>query len=277
MANPFDQFHAAEQPASNAFDGFDEKPSVAADVGKAAVTGTAKAAISIPGLPGDVQKMSDSVVDRIMLGVAHKAIDWTGYGPQAGAPERDRFDTLWNQIGSHSNLPTSADIQGGVEKVTGPFPKSQTVAGKFTEAIISNAPAAAIGGGGVVARTANVIVPAVMSEGAGELSAGSKFEPLVRVLGGLFGNGDRRRQIPHDGAGAHRARSDRRRNARRFDTAADLQRRAATVGVPISGPEAVQAATNGATRLGDVQRVVENFRGWRGADGALLLRAPRAG
>jgi hypothetical protein len=40
-----------------------------------------------------------------------------------------------------------------------------------------------------------------------------------------------------------------------------LQGRGAAIGVPLSGPEAVQAATNGATRLGDVQRVVEGSTG----------------
>jgi hypothetical protein len=46
-----------------------------------------------------------------------------------------------------------------------------------------------------------------------------------------------------------------------YDAAAALQARAAATGIPLSGPEAVQAATNGATRLGDVQRVVEGSTG----------------
>ena len=36
-----------------------------------------------------------------------------------------------------------------------------------------------------------------------------------------------------------------------------LQETATRLGVPLSGPEAIQAATNGATKLGNVQRVVE--------------------
>ncbi len=262
--DPTKPFEAVEKPPFDPSKPFEaaDKPSVASDVGKAVVTGGAKAAISVPGLPGDMQTMGNSLVDRIMLGAAHKAMDWTGYGPQAGTPDRQRFDDLWNTIGSSSNLPTSTDIQGGVEKVTGPFPKPQTTAGKFTEAIVSNAPAAAIGGGGALARATNVVVPAVTSEAAGELTEGSKFEPLMRVLGGLFGN---------VATGAARARTTAPERTVReatagvtpaeFGAAAVLQRRAATAGVPLSGPEAVQAATNGATRLGDVQRVVENSAG----------------
>lgn len=237
-------------------------PSVAADVGKAALTGTAKAAISIPGLPGDMQSMGDQLIDKIMLGAGHKVMDWTGYGPQAGTPERDRFDEIYKGIGSGGGLPTSGDLQSGVEKVTGEFPKPQTVPGKMTEAILANAPAAAMGGEGVLAKAANVVVPAVASEAAGEASAGSKFEPLMRFLGGLTGNVAT--AVP-----AMRAAAPERmvREATHgvtpgeYDAASALQQRAADTGIPLSGPEAVQAATGGATRLGDMQRVVEGSAG----------------
>src|SRR5882757_5506134 len=163
MANFFDQFDEAPaaQPAKgNFFDQFDEKPSVAADIVTRAVpTGLVKAAASVPGMPGDMQSMGNQLVDRIMLGVAHKGMDWSGYGPQSGTPDRERFDALWNAIGSGGGLPTSQDIKSGVEKVTGPLPEAQTVPGKMTEAVIANAPAAAIGGGGALARAANVVVP----------------------------------------------------------------------------------------------------------------------
>jgi hypothetical protein len=239
------------------------KPSVAADVAKAAPIGLAKGAIGVAGMPGDMQSMGNSLVDRIMLGAIHKGQDWTGYGPQAGTPDRDRFDNLWNMIGSGSNVPTSGDIQGTIEKATGPFYKPQTRPGKFAETIGEFAPAAAVGNEGAMARIiGNVVVPAVTSEAAGEASEGTKFEPLMRFLGGLFGNA---------GTAVGRARSgapDRMvREAvngvtpQEYDSAAALQARGANIGVRLSGPETVQAATNGATRLGDVQRVVEGSTG----------------
>ncbi|MDB5618386.1 hypothetical protein [Tardiphaga sp.] len=86
MANSFDQFDTpAAPPKGNAFDQFDApaKPSVALDVAKAAPIGLAKGAISLPGLPGDLQSMGNALVDRIMLGAGHKVMDWTGLGPQA--------------------------------------------------------------------------------------------------------------------------------------------------------------------------------------------------
>ncbi|WP_155905226.1 hypothetical protein [Methylopila sp. M107] len=42
-----------------------------------------------------------------------------------------------------------------------------------------------------------------------------------------------------------------------YDAAQRLQETAARIGVPLSGPEAVQEATRGATKLADLQRVVE--------------------
>jgi hypothetical protein len=251
--------HALSQSAPAVAPG---KPSVATDVSKAAVTGAAKAAISAPGLPGDFQSMGNQLIDRIMLGAVHKGQDWTGYGPQAGTPERDRFDGVWNAIGSGGGLPTSPDIQRNVEKVTGEFPKPQTTPGKFTEAIVANAPAAALGGGGVAARVANVVVPAVASEAAGEASHGTKFEPLMRFLGGLFGNAATGAVQARRGAPERTVREAVHGvTPAEFDAATALQGRAAATGIPLSGPEAIQSATNAATRLGDVQRVVEGSAG----------------
>lgn len=260
-AQPFEA--VADKPAFDPSKPFEAAaPSVVADVGKAAMTGAAKAAISIPGLPGDFQSMGSQLIDRIMLGAIHKGQDWTGYGPQTGTPERDKFDGVWNAIGSGGGLPTGADIQHGVEKVTGEFPKPQTMPGKFTEAIVANAPAAALGGGGVAARAANVIVPAVTSEAAGEASHGTKFEPLMRFLGGLFGNAATGAAAARTGAPERMVRhATTGTTPAEFDAAAALQARAAATGVPLSGPEAVQSATNAGTRLGDIQRIVEGSAG----------------
>lgn len=220
------------------------KPGVLADVGKAALTGTAKGAISIPGFGGDTTEL---------LSRASKAAgDYVG-GKLGFEPSPDL---------APQKIPTSGDIQKSVESVTGEFPKPQTVPGKFTEAIMANAPAAVAGPGGLVARAANVVVPAVASEAAGEASAGTKFEPMMRFLGGLFGNGAQ-------GIARSRAAAPERMvraatagvTPAEFDAATALQQRAAATGIPLSGPEAVQAATNSATRLGDVQRVVENSAG----------------
>lgn len=229
---------------SKPFEAVGEKPSVAADMAKAVPTGIAKAAISIPGFGGDVASL---------LARGSKAAgDYIG-GKMGFEPSPE----LGPNVAS-----TSGDIQRSVEKVTGEFPKPQTIPGKMTEAIFANAPAAVTGGGGTLARVANVVVPAVTSEAAGEASAGTKFEPLMRFLGGLFGNGALGVARAQRGAPERMVREATEGvTPAEYDAAAALQARAAATGVPLSGPEAVQATTNNATRLGDVQRVVENSAG----------------
>jgi hypothetical protein len=265
LANAFDQFDTpAAPPKGNAFDQFDApaKPSVALDVVKAAPIGLAKGAIALPGLPGDLQSMGNALVDRVMLGAGHKVMDWTGLGPQADTPQRAEFDKIFQAIGSSSNIPTSADIQGGVEKATGPFYKPRTTAGKYVETIGEFAPSALVGGGGALARAANVVVPAVASETAGQFSAGSKYEPLMRFLGGIFGNAGTAVASARGGAPERMVReATHGMTPAEFTAAQRLHTTAADIGVPLSGPEAIQAATNGATRLGDVQRVVEGSAG----------------
>lgn len=244
--DPSQPFEAvAEKPPFDLSKPFEAaKPGVLADMGKAALTGTTKAAISIPGFGGDLARL---------LAVGSKSAgDYIG-GKLGFEPSPD--------IGPNV-AQTSADIQRGVEKVTGEFPKPQTVPGKLTEAVFANTPSAVMGGGGAVARAANVIVPAVSSELAGEATAGTKFEPLMRVLGGLFGNTATGIVQAQRGAPERMVReATNGMTPAEFDAAAALQARGAATGVPLSGPEAVQATTNNATRLGDVQRVVENSAG----------------
>lgn len=261
MANAFDQFDEAPAKA-NPFDQFDAKPSVASDVVNSLPTGVAKAVIGAPGIPGTFQSMGNSLVDLIMLGAIHKGQDWTGYGPQAGTRDRQKFDDLWNMVGSDSHLPTSADIVDAAGKAGVQFHKPQTPAGKYAETIGEFAPFAALGPGGLLSRTANAVVPAVASETAGQATAGTKYEDIARLLGGLLGNGVTGVAQARRGAPERMVREATTGvTPAEYTAAAALQERAAATGIPLSGPEALQSATNSATRLGDVQRVVENSPG----------------
>lgn len=254
---PFDPtkpFEAvSDKPAfdpSKPFEAVADKPGVMADMGKAALTGAAKAAISIPAMVPDVAGAIKGVANKYLFDPVLNA----AFGKPSSPPVEQGIDI--NKIFGSPN------IQKGVESVTGEFPKPQTIPGKLTEAILANAPAAALGGEGALAKAANVIVPAVTSEAAGEASAGTKFEPLMRFLGGLAGN-------VGTGVAASRAAAPERmvRKAtagvtpQEYDAAAALQQRGADMGVPLSGPEAVQSSTNAGTRLGDIQRIVEGSAG----------------
>ncbi|MBE7196264.1 MAG: hypothetical protein INR70_00460 [Parafilimonas terrae] len=238
--------------------GAPEQPSVAVDVAKALPTGAAKGAIGLAGLPGDVQHMGGSLVDDIMLGLGHKVMDWSGYGPQAGTPERADFDRMYRGIGSGGGLPGSGAIRQGVETVTGPLYEPKTTAGQYAQTVGEFATGAAIGPGGLARKAAETVIPAAVSETAGQLTKGSKAEPVARLAGALAGN---------LGTAAVAARTDAparavgtaagRMTPEQFDRAEALAETGRRLGIPLTGPEAIQQATGGATKLADVQRFVE--------------------
>lgn len=256
---PFDPskpFEAvAVKPAfdpSKPFEAAPEKPTALHDIRNGMNTGAAKALMGIPTMVPDIAGAVKSVANNYLFDPVLNAI----FGKPSSPPVEPDVDI--NKIFG------SANLQKGVEKITGKLPEPQTIPGKFTEAVAQNVPAAVLGSGeaNLIRAAGNVIVPAVTSEAAGEASAGTRFEPLMRFLGGLFGNAGMGVQQARTGAPERMVREATHGvTPAEFDNAAALQARAAATGVPLSGPEAVQATTNNATRLGDVQRVVEGSTG----------------
>ncbi len=234
------------------------QPSVAVDVAKALPTGVAKGAIGFAGLPGDMQEMSNSLLDRAMLGVAHMFMDATGLGPQAGTSERKALDELYHALGSGGGLPTSKDLRRGVEKVTGPLPEPQTVPGQYAQTAGEFLPGAVVGSGGAARRAAETIIPAVLAETAGQATKGSAAEPFARLAGGVAGNAGVATAAARSNAPT-RAIAAATRGTTKADLAAaqTLGETAQRVGVPLTGAEAIQGATGNATKLGDLQRAVE--------------------
>lgn len=101
----------------------------------------------------------------------------------------------------------------------------------------------------------NVVAPAVLSEGAGQMAEDTALEGPARVAGAVLGN---------TGTAAARAYSAPESIVRRATgemTDADWQKAIALqnnpTGVRLTGPEAIAQAKNGATALPSVQRYVE--------------------
>jgi hypothetical protein len=274
--DPWADFRAPVSPASTpddpwaAFRAPAEKPSVTADIVKSIPAGVEGGVAGLVGLPGDLQEMSGSMIDRAMLGVGHKIMDWTGYGPQAGTPEREQFDRMYLGIGSGGGLPTSGDIKKGVEAVAGPVYEPQTGPGKLAKTALEFAPAAILGPGGAVRKIAETVVPAMASEGAGALTAGTKAEPAARVLGALAGGASTSAVAARQGAvGRMVADAAPNLTQAQVDAANALVARARDLGVPLSGAEALQHVTQNGTKLGDLQRFAEGSTG-QGRGGAAL-------
>lgn len=116
-------------------------------------------------------------------------------------------------------------------------------------------PAALKAGAG---RVAGAVVPAIASEGVGQYAEGSAAEPYARFLGAAVPGlaGALGRAIRDAPARAVSSATERMTPAE-YEAAAALHSKARALGVPITGPEAIQGATSGTTQLGELQRLAE--------------------
>jgi hypothetical protein len=182
VADPWAEFRIASSAPA------EQPPSVLSDVAKAVPTGLAKGAIDIAGLPGNAAAGRDFLIDklhRFLLGV-------TGFSPEQIEAERDRFNKIVNETPTpFSHFPkalSSADIQGAIEKGTGPFYEPQTTPGRYAQTIGEFVPAALTGGEGTAANVLKgAVAPAIGSEAAGQATEGTWLETPARIAGAIFG------------------------------------------------------------------------------------------
>lgn len=137
----------------------------AMDVAKSAGIGLAQGGIGLATLPGNLEYVARAGID--------KAATTLGFDDP--------------QTSSDTVLPTYSDAKGGIEQYTGKFYEPRSTAGEYARTIGEFAPLAAFGGGGLAARAANVVAPAVVSETAGQLTKGTEYEPWARAGGALAG------------------------------------------------------------------------------------------
>lgn len=182
-----------------------KEPDLVSDVAKSAGSGLVKGALAIPGLPGDIAEMGKNIGETV-----------GGYLPEIPAPAEDstlgrlmkflreesaRTAKLPSAQAASGDLPgsyqplTSAQLQQGVEKVTGPLHGPETTPGKYAQTMAEFAPGALVMGpgqgvkGAVSNLTKLAIVPGATSEAAGEHFEGSWMEPIARLAGALAGGG----------------------------------------------------------------------------------------
>lgn len=183
-----DQYLASAKPKG----GFDpdaylqtvkpEKPGIAEDVAKSAGTGAVKGAIGMIGAGGDLRNLASSATDYL----ANKL----GASPETAQKIKDAasFGIKMTPARLLADAPTSADIQGGLESVTGPLHKPQTTAGEYAQTVGEFAPALLGGGEGLLARAGKqVLLPAIASETAGQATKGTAAEPYARIAAGILG------------------------------------------------------------------------------------------
>jgi DNA-binding GntR family transcriptional regulator len=243
----FPEAPAAQQ--SGGWDAFPEAPPVdKVGVAKQAGVGVAKGAIGIAGLIGDVQEL------------ARKA---AGYLPDIKAdPESEKYARKYGRmgdvmsVGDPVSFPTSHDIQGQVEKVTGPFRKPQNQTEADAETAGEFLPAAVLGPGSVARKVVlQEALPAATTIAAGRFS---DQNPYVKALAGFLAGGTGaafsgpgsaekilRGQLPDFVTEAH------------IDQAGRLLDHAQSRGVALTWPEALSRVT-GQPVLTDTQRILES-------------------
>lgn len=150
----------------------------AADVAASLGTGIVRGTAGLIGMPADIGR-----------GAANLLIRGGGYLVGADqeklAQDAARAETLMS--GQTIAAPTSAEVMGGVERVTGPMYTPRGTAGEYAQSIGEYGISALAGPGGVVRKTAMAVVPGVMSEAAGQATEGTAYEPAARLIGGVVG------------------------------------------------------------------------------------------
>ncbi|MFC3640237.1 hypothetical protein ACFONL_23170 [Camelimonas fluminis] len=165
----------------------------------------------------------------------------------------------FSALGNAGDALTTKNATDAVESVTGPLYQPQTVPGQYANTIAEFAPAALLGGGSAGARAAQVLVPAVASETAGQATKGTALEPWARAGAAIAGGiGTAAWQ---SAKGAKSVLSDNLGGIAEADwnAARALQARGAEQGVNLTLGEALNQVTGGrAQNISRLERVVAN-------------------
>lgn len=241
-------------------------------LGKSIGGGLMQVAAGIPGAIGDVPYLLSEGANWIQGQTAGRLENYSTSGvPEAKSREQVRGENMATRqmISEQTGIPTppqpwelinSQKVLGWMEPVLGKPYEPQNTEEKYLQTVTSFLPAA-IAPGGPLQKAGQVIVPGAASEFAGQALEGTDYEGAGRVVGAIAGGGAAalasRKGVPERMVGQAMATVD----DATLTSAGRLMIEARQIGVPLTWPEAVQQASNGATRLADLQRVVENSTG----------------
>ena len=223
--------------------------STAEDMGRSAVSGVQQGLTGLFGTPAAMLHLVEGAADKTGKAIS----DFTGI-PYSQDPDV----TNGTLFGAH--VPNQGDYDQAFQAQLGPYHAPQTEAGKYTRAAAQFAPGlvSAIGSDGATAPglLSSWLAPAAASETAGELTAGTPFEPWARAGGALLGGGGVQgvrsvAQAPARLAG--RAMADV--TPTQVEMATQLMQGSP---VRLTTAEAIQQVTGGATGMGRLQHFWEN-------------------
>lgn len=234
--------------------------------------GLMQAAASIPGAIGDVPYLISEGANWVLGQTTGRLDNYLSRGTaEAKSREQVRGEQMATRqwIAEETGIPTlpqpwevinSQKVLGWMEPVLGKPYEPQNTGEKYIQTVTSFAPAA-IAPGSALQRGAQVAIPGGASEFLGQSLEGTGYEGAGRVVGAIAGGGATalmsRKGVPERMVSQAMGALD----DATLTAAGRLMIDADRMGVPLTWPEAVQHASNGATRLTDLQRVVENSTG----------------
>lgn len=156
---------------------------VGEDVARTVPGAVARVGAGLVGLPGDLLNVGTNAVP-FLYHEGKSAL----FG-QAGMDAADKADPYqsYNYAGM-VGLPTSEQINGGVQTLAGDYHKPQSWEARTADTAIQMAPMVALPGS-AAARAIRFAAPTIGSEAAGEATQGTPLEPYARLAGALGGGG----------------------------------------------------------------------------------------
>lgn len=159
-----------KQPTGEPQTATNDDGSMVGDLIRSGASGLANGALDLVGLPGTIQNAFDQSFSKITGDVASL---WGGKGVPAPPPSPLSGAGL-REIASKASS-GATDYQ------------PQTTPGKYAQTVGEFVPGAALGGGNLLTNVVKYgVIPGVASEGAGQLTEGTKLEPYARVGGALL-------------------------------------------------------------------------------------------
>lgn len=220
-----------------------EPMSVGEDVARSVATGAGEAVHGVAGAVGDLFGAGMQIgrwVDKNILGNEVKSPgEIAGANPLA--PITSQAMESYTGFDQHKHVP-------------------QTTAGEFARTAAEFAtPVAPFG---LRAATKFGLVPGAVSEAAGQLTEGSDFEPIARVLGGVGGAGVMAfLSRPSTAAAALKKAMPKGVTNNDIMRADSLMAEGRRQGVQLTWPEALHQVTNGRVDVTGLQRLVEQTKG----------------
>lgn len=243
MAGPWEDYQQpqsapqAQAQPQQAAGPWNDYVSTTADVLQTIPAGLARGVAGVIGLPGTVQ------------GLVGEAVNWAG--EKAGFPRKE--------LPESPLMPSTQAVTQAIETQTGPLYQPQTRAGRYANTIAEFVPAAAAGPGNLLKNLVTFgVLPGVVSEGAGEVAQNiaPSLEGPARAIGAI-GTGLAAAMLTRPTSAQAINQYARGATPQQLQQAEALFAEAQSLGMPITRAEALQHVTNGATRMADLQRVLE--------------------